>query len=358
MVEIRKSISGINKYAPSKTTEEVTKQYGLSPADIIKLGANENPLGPSPKAVQAVREYADAISMYPSADAIELRAALSKYTGYPTEQIVVGNGMDGVIDVTTRLFVEKGDEAIILPPTFSYYELFTLMCSGIPRFVPRKSNFDIDVDALIDNITKKTKVIFLCSPNNPTGNVIGEKELLQVLDATDAVVLVDEAYVEFADSSAIELVRECENLVVTRTMSKAFGLAGLRVGYGIVPPWIFREYMKVLPAFSVNHIGIVAGIAALEDKEHLQSTIQTVKKGRAYLTKNIPFKTYPSQANFVLVDVSPLSAEKVCEALMKKGVIVRDCSLVRGAGKSLIRVSVGTSDENRRVVGALREVAP
>lgn len=356
MVEIRRSIRNMGKYVPSKTIEEVAKRYEFLPKDVIKLGSNENPLGPSPKAVQAVKDYANAISSYPSVDAAELRTALAKYIGHPADCIVTGNGADGVLDILTRIFVERGDETIIPVPTFSYYELFTRLCGGVPKFAPRDSNFDVDIDALINSVSSKTKMIFLCSPNNPTGNQIGERDLKKVLNATDAMVVVDGAYAEFADSSAIGLVGEHENLIVMRTMSKAFGLAGLRVGYGVVPPWIFKEYMKVVPAFSVNKLGIVAAIAALDDLEHLRRTIQTVKNGRAFLIENIPFKTYPSHANFVLVDVSRLSAVEVCEALLRKGIIVRGCESFRGAGDSLVRISVGTMEQNRRVVDELNSI--
>ncbi|MDI6640131.1 MAG: histidinol-phosphate transaminase [Methanocellales archaeon] len=353
---MRNSILKISEYVPGRTIEDVAKEYGFLPEEILKLCSNENPLGPSPEAIKAVRDHANTISVYPPTDAKELRRALAQYIGYPIDQIVVGNGMDGVLDVLTRLFVEKNDEAIISIPTFPYYELFTLACGGIPQFVPRNSNFDVDVDKLLRAVNKKTEIIFLCSPNNPTGNLMKESDLRHLLDTTESMVIVDEAYAEFADFSIVELVREYENLVVTRSMSKAFGLAGLRIGYAVTPPEISKEYMKVSPAFSVNRIGIAAGIAALEDKEHLRQTVKTIRSGRAFLQDNIPFKTYPSQANFVLVDVSPFTAEEMCEALLRKGIIVRDCSSFRGAGNSLIRISVGTKEQNMRVIEAFKGV--
>lgn len=356
MAKMRNSILKISEYVPGRTIEDVAKEYGFLPEEILKLCSNENPLGPSPEAIKAVRDHANTISVYPPTDAKELRRALAQYIGYPIDQIVVGNGMDGVLDVLTRLFVEKNDEAIISIPTFPYYELFTLACGGVPQFVPRNSNFNVDVDKLLRAVNKKTKIIFLCSPNNPTGNLMKESDLRHLLDTTESMVIVDEAYAEFADFSIVELVREYENLVVTRSMSKAFGLAGLRIGYAVTPPEISKEYMKVSPAFSVNRIGIAAGIAALEDKEHLRQTVKTIRSGRAFLRDNIPFKTYPSQANFVLVDVSPFTAEEMCEALLRKGIIVRDCSSFRGAGNSLIRISVGTKEQNMRVIEAFKGV--
>ncbi|MDI6888972.1 MAG: histidinol-phosphate transaminase [Methanocellales archaeon] len=357
MVRIRKSIEDVQEYIPGKTIEEVAKRYGVRPENVIKLASNENPLGPSPKVVKAIKENATLANRYPPADAGELREALSKYVGFPPDQIVAGAGADGVMDVVTRLFIEKGHEVLIPIPTFPYYEIFARACGGTLRFISRDENFDVSADDVLSATTKKTKMVIICSPNNPTGNQMSVSELKKILDEVNVAVMVDEAYVEFADFSVTPLVREYENLIVVRTMSKAFGLAGLRIGYGILPAKIAREYMKIAPAFSVNKLGIAAGIAALGDKKHLHKTQEIVKKGRAFLQNNIPFKTYPSQANFVLMDVSPLTAEEVCEALMKKGIIVRDCSSFRGAGNSLIRVSVGTSDENQCVVGALREVS-
>ncbi|HIH36595.1 MAG TPA: histidinol-phosphate transaminase [Methanocellales archaeon] len=356
MARIRNAILKISEYVPGKTIEDVAQEYGFIPEEVLKLGSNENPLGPSPKAVQAVKDHAHTISVYPPAGAKELRHAMAQYVGYPVNQIVVGNGMDGVLDIFTRLFVEKNDEVIIPIPTFSYYELFTLACGAVPILVPRNSNFDIDVHKLLDAVNERTKLIFLCSPNNPTGNPIQESDLRQILDATEIMVILDEAYVEFADSSMVELVRGYENFIVTRSMSKAFGLAGLRIGYAVVPPEISREYMKVAPVFSVNRIGISAGVAALGDDEHLTQTIKTIRSGRDSLQNNIPFKVYPSQANFVLVDVSPFTSEEICESLLRKGIIVRDCRSFRGAGDSLIRVSVGTKEQNKRVIEAFKGV--
>ena len=356
MARIRNSILRISEYVPGKTIEDVAKKYGFIPEEVLKLGSNENPLGPSSKAVKAVRNHAKTISIYPPKGAKQLRHELAKYVGYPTDQIVVGNGMDGVLDLLTRLFVDKNDEVIISIPTFQYYEIFTLVCGGIPIFVPRTPNFDVDVDKLLGVVSEKTKIIFICSPNNPTGNLMKESDLRQLLDSTESMVILDEAYVEFADFSMIELVREYENFIVTRTLSKAFGLAGLRIGYAVAPPEISKEYMKIVPVFSVNRVGISAGVAALRDKAHLRQTIKTIRSGREFLQNNMPFKTYPSQANFVLVDVSPFTAKEICESLLRKGIIVRDCSSFRGSGDSLIRVSVGTKEQNIRVIKAFKGV--
>jgi histidinol-phosphate aminotransferase len=201
-------------------------------------------------------------------------------------------------------------------------------------------------------------MIFLCSPNNPTGNSISEKDARNILESTDAIVFIDEAYVEFADSSIIGLVREYENLVVGRTFSKAFGLAGMRMGYAIVPEWIAREYMKVMTPFSMDILSTAAGLAALGDKEHLKNSVTTVKKGRIQLSKGLGTlcKVYSSDANFILIDVFPKTSKEVSELLLKKGIIVRDCTSFRGASESLIRISVGIQKQNEKVIEAFREI--
>ncbi|RJS80698.1 aminotransferase class I/II-fold pyridoxal phosphate-dependent enzyme, partial [Methanophagales archaeon] len=231
---------------------------------------------------------------------------------------------------------------------------------GVPRYVKRKSreNFDIPVKDLISACNEKTKLIFISSPNNPTGNCTPEDEIREIIESVDsrAMVVIDEAYAEFADSSLVNLVTEYENVAVMRTFSKAFGLAGLRVGYGIIPEWLTSPYKKVAMPFSVNSIAIKAAIAALRDPAYLRKTVELVKHERAFITENLQHvfkKVYPSEANFVLADVAPAKSAGVYAALMKQGIIVRDCSSFRGAGDSFIRVTVGTREQNEKVVEAL-----
>ena len=355
---VRHAVKDIKEYVPGKSIEEIAEKYGLDPESIIKLGSNENPFGPSPRAVAAIREKAGRVHLYPQADALELRKAIGKYTGYPAGNIVVsGNGMDGILDTIMRLFMSKGAESIIPIPTFSYYEIATLANGGKPVFVERNSDYYIAPENILDKVNVNTRIIFLCSPNNPTGNSIPEKDARKILES-DAIVFIDEAYVEFASSSIIGLVGEYENLIVGRTFSKAFGLAGMRMGYAIVPEWIAREYMKVMTPFSVDILSTAAGLAALGDQEHLKKSTKTVKQGRMQLSKGLGTlcKVYSSDANFILVDVSPKSSKNVSELLLKKGIIVRDCSSFRGAGKSLIRISVGLQEQNEKVIEAFREI--
>jgi len=354
---IKKEIFDIAEYVPGKSIEEIASAYGLDPASIIKLGSNENPLGPSPKAVQALVDTAPCANIYPSADAIELREALSKYTGFPVSNIIAsGPGMDGLLDGLCRLIIEKRDEVIVPTPTFAYYELPARACGGKPVFVRRNQDFSIDPEKLLEAASNRTKIIFLCSPNNPSGNLLPENDLRKILENTRALVFVDEAYVEFADRNLAELVKEYDNLVVGRTFSKVFGLAGLRLGYGIMPEWLAKEYIRAATPFSVSLPALKAGIAALSDVEHLRKSIEITREGREYLKEKIPFKVYPSQANFVLVDVAPLKAKAVTQSFMSRGIIVRSCDSFREAGDTFIRVTVGTQEQNEKVVRAFETV--
>lgn len=353
---VRKQVIEIKEYVPGKSIEEIALKYGLDPEKIIKLGSNENPLGASPLAVKIIQEKAGKVHLYPPSDAIDLRSALSKYTGYPEKNIVVsGNGMDGILDTIMKLFMTPEAESVIPIPTFSYYEIATLANGGKPVFVKRDGDFEISHSDILAKVNSNTKMIFLCSPNNPSGNVISEEEVRKILDKTRAIVFIDEAYVEFAQVNLSGLVKEHENLIVGRTFSKAFGLAGMRLGYAIVPEWIARNYMKVMTPFSVDVLSLAGGIAALSDCEYFNKSIETVKKGREQLSRGLEHlcRVYPSNANFIMIDVAPRSAAHVCESLLKMGIIVRDCTSFRGAGDSLIRISIGTQAQNKKVIAAM-----
>lgn len=201
-------------------------------------------------------------------------------------------------------------------------------------------------------------MIFLCSPNNPSGNTVSEEDARSILESVNVIVFIDEAYADFSENNLAGLVREYDNLIIGRTFSKAFGLAGMRMGYAVVPEWICREYMKVMTPFSVDVLSIAGGIAALKDTDHLRKSIETVKKGRIQLTQGLGrlCKVYPSDANFIMIDVSPRTAAEVSVSLLEKGIIVRDCTSFRGAGKSLIRITVGTEGQNEKVIDALGHI--
>lgn len=353
---VKAVVSSIAEYVPGRSIEEIAAKYGISPSDIIKLGSNENVLGPSPKAIEALVSTASKVNIYPSADASELVEALSVYTSLPPENICAsGPGMDGLLDNLMRLLIEPGNEVVLPTPTFSYYEIAARANGAVAVHVAPGKELAFDAAAIKDAITEKTKVVFICSPNNPTGMMMEEAEVRGIVEATNGLVFVDEAYVDFADNNLSKLVLEYDNLIIGRTFSKAFGLAGLRIGYGIMPAWLKTQYMKIATPFNVSLPAVMAGVAALSDHEYIEKSLSVTREGRLYLLENIPFKVYESQANFVLVDVSPLIAADVAESLLRKGIIVRDCRSFKNAGDSLLRVTVGTQQQNEKVVAAFKE---
>ncbi|MHC1632172.1 MAG: histidinol-phosphate transaminase [Methanotrichaceae archaeon] len=342
---LRPCLNKIKPYVAGKGINEIAAKYGIRPEDIVKLGSNENPYGPSPKVGICMREFRPEI--YPEPE--NLIKVLATYTGLPVEQIVIGSGMDGVMDTLTRLFLDPGDKALIYTPTFSYYEILTRLCGAEPVFISRDPNFDVPIE-----IPENIKFVFLCSPNNPTGNMIPENDLRNLVENTEAIVFLDEAYAEFSEQNFLNLVCEYENLIVGRTMSKAFGLAGMRLGYALVPEWIAYQYRKVTPPFSVTVPSIAAGVAALEDLDYMKNVISEIKRERERLLKEVP-SAYPSGGNFLYVETKEPS-KIVAEELLKRGIIIRDCASFRGAGDHYVRVTIGTPEQNDKFIRAYREI--
>jgi histidinol-phosphate aminotransferase len=346
----------MKEYVAGRNIEEVARSYGIDECDVVKLASNENCLGPSPKAVAAIKKAAGSVNLYPSVDAIELREELAGHYGFPLENVVTGPGMDGVMETLLRVFLDKGDESVIPLPTFSYYENVAGFCSAKPIFSMRKPDYSLDIEDILSKVTGRTRFIFITSPNNPTGNVTPAKDIKAIAGSVKCLVFVDEAYVDFAGKSALDMVKKCDNIIVGRTMSKAWGLAGLRIGYAFMPEWVTGQYMKAATPHSISRVSIAAAIGALRDAEHYKRSVETVKAGRKYLRANIPFKTFPSEANFLLVDVSPMKSGHVVEECMKRGIILRDCASFRGMGDTFVRVTVGTPRQNARLVEVLGSV--
>ena len=352
-VPVRDAIAEIKEYQPGKLLKGA-----------IKLSSNENPLGASPAAVRAVLNALAAgdlnLSIYPwERNEEALRAAIARYAAVNIENVVIGAGIDGVMDTLVKIFLGRNDEAIIPVPTFSLYESLVKIAAATPLYIPRSpdANYALSIDDLVAASNSKTRMIFLSSPNNPTGNCIAADDVRTLAESVPrAMVVLDEAYVEFADFSLVRLTSEYENVLVLRTFSKAFGLAGLRVGYAVLPEWVVGMYRKVSLPFTVNDVALVAALAALQDTEHLQRSVELVRSGRQYLTTALQglFTVYPSEANFVLVNVAPRTSSEVCSELEEEDITVRDCRSFRGAGDSLIRISVGTQEQNEKLVAALK----
>ncbi len=339
------ALGRLKPYVAGKGFGEISRKYGISPSRIVKLGSNENPYGPSPRVAQALASISP--ERYPEPEA--LLAGLSAYTGFPEEMIVIGAGMDGVMDTLTRIFLEKGDRTFIPTPTFSFYEILSILAGANPVFASRDASF-----AASTAIPPHTKMAFFCSPNNPTGNLMREEDVRALLEGSDAIVFLDEAYVEFAEKSMIELVKEYDNLIVGRTLSKAFGLAGMRLGYALAPRWIADQYRRAAPPFfAVSAATVASGVAALSDLPFMRASVEMILSERKRLQEEI--KAYPSQANFLYLKTDQDSAA-FAEKFLQKGIIIRDCRSFRGSGEHHVRVTVGTAAENELFLSAFREI--
>ncbi|MDY6775177.1 MAG: histidinol-phosphate transaminase [Halobacteria archaeon] len=358
MSDLLKELSGFDEYVPGKGIDEVAFEHGLSPDEMAKLASNENPLGPPDAAVERIRRNVDGANIYPTALNETLRQKVAEYIGVPEGNVVLGAGADGVFDTVGRAVIEDGDSVLTPSPGFSYYGMSARYLGGNESSfsLSKEDGFEMTPEAVLDAYSGE-KIIYLTTPNNPTGTSLTKDGITEIADEVDGLVFVDEAYGEFSDqpSFAPEAV-ERDDVAVARTFSKAFGLAGLRVGYGVVPDWLAAAYRKVTTPFSVGTLSLHGAIGALEDDGHLEDTVDLVEWGRGYLSSEIELPTFESEANFVLVDVEPsgMSASEVAEELEKRGIIVRDTTSFGLPG--CIRVSVGTDDETRRAVREINAV--
>ncbi len=320
---------------------DVAEASGIPLENVIQLGRNENPFGPSPRALEAVLDAG--ANRYP--DRSQFVRAISSYTGFPEENVIAGAGLDELIASLCRLFLDPKDRALVFIPTYPYYELQIRLCGALPIHRPL-----FPAPAIPEGMSGDHKLAFLCSPNNPTGDLLGEEALRAVLESTEGVVFLDEAYAEFAGMSLIDLVLEHENLVVGRTLSKAFGLAGLRLGYAIAPDWIADQYRRCSPAFGISSWSLAAGVASLGDLDHMHRSVARLVSERERMKGAIP-EACPSQGNFLYLETEERSAI-VAEGLLRKGIAVRDCATIPGCGDHHIRVTVGRPEENDAFLGA------
>ncbi len=352
-------ILSIKPYSPGKPIEEVEREYGISAS--IKLASNENPLGASPLAIQAIKTALDGLNRYPDGGGYDLVSKISGRLGIEPGAIVLGNGSDEIIGMLTRAFLVPGDEAILPYPTFLMYDIMVRLSGAISVPVPLRS-LKIDLDDVCEKITSKTKMIFICNPNNPTGTGISGSEFEQFLKKlpNQIIVVIDEAYIEFVRDKNIAVslnyFAEKKTIVSLRTFSKVYGLAGLRIGYGIMPEEIAQILSRVRQPFNVNSLAQIGAIAALEDDAFLSKTINLVHEGLDFLYDSLDrlkLEYFPTQTNFFLINVKNKAGE-VFERLLSKGVIVRD--MTSYGYPEYIRVNVGLPDENARFIEALEEV--
>lgn len=325
--------------------------------DFIKLCSNESPLGPSPKAVEAIKAAAEEIGQYPRSFPTDLKRAIGEYLDVDPRFVCVGNGSDEVMDLACKSTMDPGDKALIPIPTFSQYELACRVNSVRPKFVELEG-FQWDSDFLVSEMAD-VRVAFISRPNNPTGNSIEESGLRKLLE-TGKMIIVDEAYVEFSDYSIVDWVQEYENLLVLRTFSKIFGLAGVRVGYGVGNEKLTGALERVRPPFSVNRLAQKAAVAALEDMEFVRGVKETVTEEKGRLMKrlgDLGFEVLPSDTNFIMAKTTPLgvSASDLCGYLMEQRILIRNLAGVRGAGPEWVRITVGKPEQNKRLIRELEK---
>ncbi len=358
---IRSDIAGLEEYTPIIPFEVLSAKLGFTPEQIIKLDANENPYGPSPRAVQAIADFPYK-HIYPDPGQMLLREALEKYLGLDRKYILCGNGSDELLDLVLRLFIEPGDGIINCPPTFGMYSFLAGVCGARVVQVPRRADFSVDADAIEaqfehQSIPGRIKVIFICRPNNPDGSMIDEADLLRLLKLP-AVVVVDEAYTEFSGESVANWILEYPNLVVMRTFSKWAGLAGLRIGYGLFPTDMLNHLWKIKQPYNINVAAQAAVLASLEDVDYLFQNVQRIvqERERLYrLLQTIPYlQPYPSRSNFILCDVLGRSAYELKQKLEKRGVLLRYYD--KPSIAHCIRVSVGTSEQTDALMDSLRNI--
>src|SRR4030066_758124 len=353
---IRPELKAMKAYTPIEPTDILSQRIDIPQEKVIKLDGNENPYGCSAMVKQALANCAH-YHLYPDPEQRELRKALEKYTGISPKYILAGSGSDERIDLVLRLFIEPGDKVINCPPTFGMYPFSTDVCGGKVVSIPRKQDFSIEVAAIKKAIDKQTKVIFIASPNNPSGNITTEQVILELLNSS-TVAVIDEAYFEFSGVTVAPLVPKYPNLIVLRTFSKWAGLAGLRVGYGIFPINIVKYLMKIKQPYNVNAAAQVAALKSLKDMSYLRGTIKAIIDERERLLTKLSqldwLKVYPSQANFILCSVLNGKAKMIYKGLQRKGIFARYFDTPQL--KDCLRISVGKPEHTDALIAALKEM--
>lgn len=352
-------IMKIKSYQPGKPIEEVKRELGLK--TVAKLASNENPLGPSNKAIEAIKKYAGKVNIYPDGGGYYLKRALVEKLGLEEEKIILGNGSDEIISLITRVFLQKGEEAIMGDPSFLMYKIDTQLSQA--RIIPIPLNdFRLNLPAMAKAITPKTKLIFISNPNNPTGTIVEEKEVRIFLKdlSPQIIVIFDEAYFEYVEDEnypqTINLLNGGNNIVILRTFSKIYGLAGLRVGYGISQPQIIKILNRARPPFNVNSLAQVAALASLKDQDQIIRSKKLIKEEKEYLYSKLDkmkLSYIPTQANFILIKLG-IKAPYIEKKLLQDGIIIRGMKAYNLT--QYIRLTIGTREQNEKFIRALDKI--
>ena len=357
---VRPWLHSLEPYPPGKPIDELEREYGVS--DSIKLASNENPLGPSPKAIEAILRALPQLHRYPDGSAFYLKRRLAERHGVSPDEIIVGNGSNELIEMVVRTFLRPRDEAVMADQAFVVYRMVVQAVAATPRIVPLR-HFTHDLEAIAEAVTSRTRMIFVANPNNPTGTIFRRgtwEAFLQGLAGRQLLVIADDAYAEYVTDPEYPDTVACRGdgsvpVVSLRTFSKLYGLAGLRIGYAVAPAGIVEALGRVRQPFNVNALALVAAQAALDDHEHVERTLAVNREGMAYLTRELDrmgLPWVPSSANFILVRVG--HGSRVYDDLLRHGVIVRPMD---GYGfPDHLRVTIGLPDENARCIRALEAV--
>lgn len=356
---VRKGIVDLKPYIPGKPIEEVKRELGIE--EVVKLASNETSIGPSPLALEAIREEIESINLYPEGSSRLLREKIAYKLNLNKEMIIVGNGADNIIGLVGMAFVNKSDEVIIGEITFPAYEAITKIMGG--NVIPVKfKDYTYNLEEIAQQINERTKLIFICNPNNPTGTIVNKEAVDKFIrQIPEGIIIVfDEAYYDYVEDenypNTLSYVLEKKNVILLRTFSKIAGIAGIRIGYGIAKPELIGYLRQVASPFPANRLAQVAASASLDDKKHYKQVLKSNQEGKKYLYKELKKLNLfylPTEANFIFIDLKT-NANVIFEKLLKKGVIIRP-------GKTwgcpnFIRVTIGTLNENQNFIQALKEV--
>jgi len=356
MLHVPEHIKTIKPYVPGKPIEELERELGIT--DSIKLASNESPLGPSPLAIKALREGIGNLNRYPDGSCYYLKNTLSEKLGLNPDELLFGNGSNEIIELAVRAFLSPGDEAIMAHPSFVVYSMIVQAAKGENIIVPLKE-WRHDLDAMASRITDKTRIVFIANPNNPTGTINTKAEMDSFMEKIPegVLVVVDEAYYEYVTASdypdSMKYFRQNRDILILRTFSKIYGLAGLRIGYGIAKASIITEMNKVRQPFNVNSLAQKSALAALKDEKHLLRAKRINERGKKYLYKELKtmkINYVPTEANFIYIMLQDNTAHQLYSELLKEGIIVRPM------GPREIRVTIGLPKENKRLIEALKSV--